>query len=96
MGHETERVDPGELDGLLRELRRLVELGTAATYAEWLAYHERKADLLTRIAAERGGLADTDEAADVAAEAPDRAESMRDAMAVGGGERSCGGTEPRF
>jgi hypothetical protein len=81
------RVPPREITALLRELRQLIELGDAATYGEWLAYHERKADILQRIAAHPGELVDATEAAQVAEEATEQVKRMRcTASGLGGNE----------
>jgi hypothetical protein len=63
MTDQPARVTPGEIAELLDQATRLVREG--ASLAEQIAYHERKASLLSRIAA---GL-DTAEAHMVAAEA---------------------------
>jgi hypothetical protein len=83
------RVPPREITALLQELRRLLELGDTATYDEWLAYHEHKADLLQRIAANPGGLVDATEAAEVADNASRQVESMRRHPCVMGGVEPC-------
>jgi hypothetical protein len=84
--HDT-KVRPREVTVLLRELRRLLELGDAATYDEWLAYHESKADLLQRIAAHPGELVDATEAKEVADEASAQVESMLRHPSVIGGNK---------
>jgi hypothetical protein len=83
------RVPPREIAALLRELRGLLELGDAATYEEWLAYHERKADVLQRIAANPGELVDATEAAEVAENAARQVEEMRRQACPIGGDRTC-------
>ncbi len=81
------RVRPREIAALLREVRRLVELGDTATYDQWLAYHEHKADLLQRIAANPGELVDATEAAEVADNAVQQLASMlRHPSVIGGSE----------
>jgi len=62
MNDQPARVTPGEISNLLDQAR---QLGPDAPLAEQLAYHERKASLLSRIAADL----DTAEAHQVAAEA---------------------------
>ena len=82
---DDKRVPPREIAALLREMRRLVELGDAATYDEWLAYHERKADVFQRIAANPGELVDATEAADAADNAAQQVASMlRHPSVIGG------------
>ncbi len=83
------RVPPREITELLRDLRGLMELGDAATYEQWLAYHERKADVLQRIAANPGELVDATEAAEVAANATRQVEDMRRHPEQIGGDPSC-------
>jgi hypothetical protein len=83
------RVRPREIAELLREVRGLLELGDAATYEQWLAYHERKADVLQRIAANPGELVDATEAAEVAENAVRQVEEMRRNPERIGGDRSC-------
>ena len=83
------RVPPREIVELLHELRGLLELGDAATYEQWLAYHERKADVLQRIAANPGELVDATEAVQVAEDAARQVEVMRRHPYRIGGERSC-------
>jgi hypothetical protein len=62
MADQPARVTPGEISALLDHARRL---GSAASLAEQIAYHERKARLLSRVAASL----DTPEAYRVAADA---------------------------
>ncbi len=83
------RVRPREITELLREVRGLLELGDAATYEQWLAYHERKADVLQRIAANPGELVDATEAAEVAENAARQVEDLRRNPERIGGDRSC-------
>ncbi len=83
------RVRPREITELLREVRGLLELGDAATYEQWLAYHERKADVLQRIAANPGELVDATEAAEVAENAARQVEELRQNSERIGGGRSC-------
>ena len=82
-------VHPREIAALLREMRRLLELGAEATYEEWLAYHERKADLLQRLAADPGELVDVDEAQEVADKAVQQVESMLRHPCMRGGVEPC-------
>ena len=63
MTDQPARVTPGEISDLLDQATRLTREGT--TLADQIAYHERKASLLTAIAAELG----TAEAHEVAAQA---------------------------
>ena len=70
------RVSALELNAFVREHRRLVELGDAATYGEALAYHRQKAELFQRIAANPDGLVDADDAVDAAKTASKRFKSM--------------------
>jgi hypothetical protein len=63
MADQPSRVTPGEISALLDQARRLA--AEDASPAEQLAYHERKAQLLSRIAA----TLDTPEAHQVAADA---------------------------
>jgi hypothetical protein len=66
---QPSRVRPGEISDLLDQLRQLDSCTTpAAVAAARLAFFDRKADLLTRIAADLG----TDEAREVAAIARER------------------------
>lgn len=83
------RVRPREITTLLQEMRRLVELGDTATYDQWLAFHERKADLLQRIAANPGELVDATEAAEVADNAVQQLESMLRNPCMRGGVERC-------
>jgi hypothetical protein len=62
MTDQPARVTPGEISALLEQAR---QLAPGASLDERIAYHARKADLLSRIAQELG----TIEAADVAADA---------------------------
>jgi hypothetical protein len=82
-------VHPREVAALLREMRRLLEIGAEATYEEWLAYHERKADLLQRIAADPGELVDVDEAHAAADNAAEQVESLRRQPPLFGGAEAC-------
>ncbi|MGO9500542.1 MAG: hypothetical protein ACLPUO_02905 [Streptosporangiaceae bacterium] len=59
---QPRRVSPGEISDLLDQAR---QLGPLATLADLITYHERKAHLLSRIAADLG----TTEAHEVAADA---------------------------
>jgi hypothetical protein len=63
MTDQPARVTPGEISELLDQATRLTRDG--ASLDEQIAYHERKASLLTRIAADL----DTAEAHEVAAQA---------------------------
>ena len=83
------RVPPREIAELLRDLRGLLELGDAATYEQWLAYHERKADVLQRIAANPGELIDATEATDAAENAARQVEAMRRQTCRIGGDQAC-------
>jgi hypothetical protein len=83
------RVRPREITELLQEVRGLLELGDAATYEQWLAYHERKADVLQRIAANPGELVDATEAAEVAENAARQVGEMRRHPCQVGGDPSC-------
>jgi flagellar motility protein MotE (MotC chaperone) len=82
-------VHPREVAALLREMRRLLENGAEATYEEWLNFHERKADLLQRIAADPGELVDVDEAQAVADDAAQQFESLRAQPPLFGGAGAC-------
>jgi hypothetical protein len=62
MTDQPSRVTPGEISDLLDHATRLT---VSATLADQIAYHERKANLLSRIAADLG----TAEAHEVAAQA---------------------------
>jgi hypothetical protein len=62
MTDQPSRVTPGEISGLLDQAR---QLSPGAPLIDRIAYHERKASLLSRIAAELG----TAEAHEVAADA---------------------------
>jgi len=62
MTDQPSRVTPAEISDLLNQARGLTP---ASSLAEQVAYHERKADLLSRIAARL----DTAEAHEVAADA---------------------------
>jgi len=86
---DDKRVPPREIAELLRELRGLLELGDAATYEQWLAYHERKADVLQRIAANPGELVDATEATEAAEDAARQVDVMRRHPCGTGGERTC-------
>jgi hypothetical protein len=86
---DDKRVPPREIAELLRDLRALLELGDAATYEQWLAYHERKADVLQRIAANPGELVDATEATEVAENAVRQVEEMRRHACPIGGDRPC-------
>ena len=70
MTDQPSRVSPREISDLLDQARQLT---TTATPAGLVAYHERKADLLTRIAAELGTL----DAHEVAANARAYAAALR-------------------
>lgn len=61
-GEQPARVTPGEISALLTHAR---DLGPGASLDEQIAYHARKADLLSRCAADLG----TAEAHEVAADA---------------------------
>jgi hypothetical protein len=63
MTDQPSRVTPGEISALLDQARRLI--AEDASLADRIAYHERKARLLSRIAASL----DTPEAHQVAADA---------------------------
>ena len=71
MTDQPSRVSPREISDLLDQARQLTT--TTTTPAGLLAYHERKADLLTRIAAELGTL----DAHEVAANARAYAAALR-------------------
>jgi hypothetical protein len=62
MTDQPSRVTPGEISALLNQAR---QLGPGASLDDQIAYHERKANLLSRIAADLG----TPEAHTVAADA---------------------------
>jgi hypothetical protein len=62
MTDQPSRVTPGEISALLDQAR---QLGPAASLADQITYHERKAHLLSRIAADL----DTADAHQVAADA---------------------------
>lgn len=83
------RVAPREIAELLRDLRGLLELGDAATYEQWLAYHERKADVLQRIAANPGELIDATEATEAAENAARQVDVLRRHPCPIGGDQSC-------
>ena len=83
------RVPPREIAELLRDLRGLLELGDAATYEEWLAYHERKADVLQRIAANPGEVIDATEATEAAENAARQVDVMRRQTYRIGGDQAC-------
>lgn len=51
--HDPDRVTVAEINDLLSECLTLSRAGASASIGERLAYHERKADLLSRIAAEQ-------------------------------------------
>lgn len=70
-------VQPREISALLDQLHRLAPGDVAGR----LAFHERKADLLTRIAAEMG----TDQARQAAADAHAQAAELRSALGRGPG-----------
>jgi hypothetical protein len=71
---QPRRVSPGEISDLLDQLRHLdSHTSPAAAAAARLAFFDRKADLLTRIAADLG----TDEAREVAAKARTYAAELR-------------------
>jgi hypothetical protein len=63
MTDQPARVTPGEISDLLDHARQLT--GSAASLEEQIAYHQRKANLLSRVAADL----DTAEAHQVAADA---------------------------
>lgn len=63
MTDQPARVSPGEISALLDQARQLMAAG--ASLDEQIAYHERKASLLSRCAADL----DTSEAHQVAADA---------------------------
>jgi len=76
---QPRRVSPGEISDLLDQLRHLDNHATpAAAAAARLAFFDRKADLLTRIAADL----DTQEAREVAANARARAAELRAALGL--------------
>jgi hypothetical protein len=85
----SKRVPPREIAELLRDLRGLLELGDGATYEQWLAYHERKADVLQRIAANPGELIDATDATDAAENAARQADVMRRHPCRIGGDQAC-------
>jgi hypothetical protein len=86
---DSKRVPPREIAELLRDLRELLELGDAATYEQWLAYHERKADVLQRIAVNPGELIDATEATHAAQNAARQVDVMRRHPCRIGGDQSC-------
>ena len=73
MTDQPSRVTPGEISDLLDQFRHLAQAHGQATPADRLAYFERKADLLARIAAHLG----TDEAREVAAAARAQVTALR-------------------
>ncbi len=85
MSVRVKDVHPQEVADLLREARRLRHLGESASYEDWLAFHERKAELLHRVAANPGPLVDPVEAKEVADEASAQVESMLRHPSVMGG-----------
>jgi hypothetical protein len=75
---QPRRVSPGEISALLDQLRQLATHSSpAVSAAARLAFFERKADLLTRIAADLG----TAEAREVAANARTYAAELRAVLA---------------
>jgi hypothetical protein len=77
---QPRRVTPGEISDLLDQLRQLATYSSpAAAAGARLAFFERKADLLTRIAVDLG----TAEAHEVAADARARAAGLRAALGSG-------------
>ncbi|MGL5823523.1 MAG: hypothetical protein ACRCY9_14040 [Phycicoccus sp.] len=66
-----------EVAGLVREAADLIDRGTSASQQDWQAYHDRKLDLLDRIAGDPGPFTDPDEAAYVKQVARSQAEAMR-------------------
>jgi hypothetical protein len=79
------KVHGQEIAELLLERRRLTMLGKAATRAERLAYYERKAYLLQRIAANPNGSVDPAKARKVADNAMRQLDAMKRHPALVGG-----------
>lgn len=86
---DNSRVPPHEIADLLRDLRGLLELGDAATYEQWLTYHERKADVLQRIAANPSEQIDATEATEAAENAARQVDAMRRQPCRIGGDQAC-------
>ena len=83
MPADAEPVSVAEVTAFLADTRRLTRTGPDIDPAEWLAFIERKADLLTRIAAQDG----TDESAAVAHAAREQLAQLR----AGQSEHPAGG-----
>jgi hypothetical protein len=73
MPADAEPVSVAEVTAFLADTLRLTRTGPGIDPAEWLAFIERKADLLTRIAAQNG----TDEAHAVAQDAREQLAQLR-------------------
>jgi hypothetical protein len=82
---EQMKVLPQEIAELLLERRRLAMLGKTITPVERLAYYERKANLLQRIADHPNSSVDPAKARKVAEKASRQLESMKRHPAYTGG-----------
>jgi hypothetical protein len=83
MPADAEPVSVAEVTAFLADTLRLTRTGPGIDPAEWLAFIERKADLLTRIAAQNG----TDESRAVAQAAREQLAQLHAAQSTppGGG-----------
>jgi hypothetical protein len=83
------RVTQEEVTALSLETLRLIELGSAASPAEWDALRERKIGILERIAMDPGPFADDREGAELREVARREAVALRLGVSSSWGDASC-------